>query len=177
MKKFILSLGLVSGLIFSFTGCAGNTPKTSKEVSDNVSIKYDKFKKHTEIKTDFIRVYSEFTEAVSIFYRAIIKDKQIINLQIYTYISSSKQNNFNNAVGADGSKFEVIDIDYTPEMVLKTMIHRYELGIGIPRSQLEKMINKDYEIRLYGKSKNYDFVVPKELSKGFSVKLSEYMKK
>ena len=185
MRKIILSL-LITLLMFSLSGCIGAgydlAPSSKKEVSQDITIKYDKFKKQTWIRTHFYLIGNAFTNNFPVMasYRALAKDNKLEFIQLYLKINGREWAFFNQAVGEDGYHFEFLKIDDDINVISgggqAMAIVQEHVALSVPIKQLKKMASKDYEIKIYGKRREGSFIMPKIISSAFYQKLQNINK-
>jgi len=180
MRKIVLSL-LTSLLVFGLSGCVGAgyelAPSSKQEVSQNITVKYDKFKKQTWITTSPYLIKKGFTDTFPVVasYRALTKDKKLEFIQLYLKISGTEWAFFNQAVGEDGYSFKFLKIDKDVNVISgggqAMAIVKEHVALSVPIAQLKKMASQDYEIKIYGKRREGSFTMPKIISSAFYQKL------
>jgi len=180
MKKIFLGV-LTSLLILGLSGCVGASydiaPSSKEEVSQNITVNYDKFKKQTWISTPSYLIRDGFTDTFPVVasYRALYKDNKLEFIQLYLKISGTEWAFFNQAVGEDGYSFEFLKIDKDVNVISgggqAMAIVKEHVALSVPLTQLKKMASQDYEIKIYGKRREGIFNMPKIISAAFFQKL------
>jgi len=186
MRKIIFSI-LTALLIFGLSGCAGAgyemAPSSKKEVLQETTVKYDKFKKQTLISTPPYLIRDGFTDTfpVIVGYKSIVKNNKIQFVQMYLKILGTERAFFNQAVGEDGYEFKFEEINpYEEGTTITTRSGQYSSTMTVKKEvftlfltlkQLKKMSSQDYAIKIYGKTREGDFTMPKFISSAFYQKL------
>lgn len=179
MKKSILAVSLISAFAIGFSGC-GSTPEKKSDVSNEISVEYDKFKKTTNFSTPLYLSRKGFTDRfpVKIAFRASYKQKSPEFIQIYVTRQNNEWGFFRSATGEDGTdlKLRVIsnDVERLFEVPnkyndLRTVEH---FALDIDKAYLEKMSKKNWEIKVYGKKASGVFTIPSQLSQSFLERLN-----
>lgn len=185
MKKKLLGV-LSSLLMLGLSGCVGAgydiAPSSKEVVSQNITVKYDKFKKQTWISTPSYLIRDGFTDTFPVVasYRALDKDSKLEFIQLYLKISGTEWAFFNQAVGEDGYNFEFLKIDKDVNVISgggqAMAIVKEHVALSVPITQLKKMSSKDYEIKIYGQKREGSFSMPKIISSAFYQKLQASIK-
>ena len=180
MRKIVLGL-IITLLVFGLSGCVGAgydiAPSSKKEVIQNITVKYDKFKKQTWVSTPSYLIRDGFTDTFPVVasYRALIKNNKLEFIQLYLKISGTEWAFFNQAVGEDGYSFEFLKIDKDINVISGAgqamAIVKEHVALSVPTTQLKKMTSKNYEIKIYGQRREGSFTMPKIISSAFYQKL------
>ncbi|SEL90126.1 hypothetical protein SAMN05216262_13114 [Colwellia chukchiensis] len=167
MKKLI-----TASLICLISACSTTIPDNSSNIEKNISVEHDSFKNQTWIKTPLYLSRQGFTDTfpVKISYRALLKKGELKFIQLYVTSTSPTWGFYHSAKGEDGHSFSFNKIDsiVNSELSVSTTEH---FGLTIPLSYLQKMGQKDWKIKVYGKRNEGVFVVPNSLSQAFLNKL------
>lgn len=186
MKKALLGcVVLVVGLLFS--GCMGAgydlLPDDKEEVSKSITIEHDNFKNQTWLRTPAYLIRKGMTDRFPVIatYRAVKKGDELQFIQLYLQIKGTEWAFFNEAVGEDGYRFDFVKIDKDVNSygAVKTGIVTIVdevFGLNISMEQLEKIATKDYAIKVYGKKRQGEFIMPKHISEAFLSKLKSLNK-
>jgi len=156
--------------------CGGNIPSSHEEISSKITVTKDRFKGQTWIESPLYRSRKGFTDTfpVQIKYRALYENNRMMFIQLYGTASGIDWGFFNSAYGVDGTEIEFIDIDGTVNASGGIVTTTEHFALTIPVDYLEKMSQKDWEIKVYGDRREGVFGVPKSLSKAFLNKLNCY---
>lgn len=162
--------------ILMFMGCATSIPKDSKTISDKISIKHDEFKNQTWIETPLFLSRQGFTDTfpVRLKYRALVKNNELEFIQLYVIASNVTWGFYHSAVGEDGKDLEFIKIDSEVDASAGMVTTEEHFGMEVPIEYLEKLSQKDWKIKVYGKRNEGVFIVPASLSKSFLDKVVCY---
>lgn len=169
-KNKLLAITLTSLL----SACASTTPTSTKDALSAITITNDKFNNSTTIETPLYLSRKGFTDTfpVQLKYRANYQDSKRQFIQLYITISGGDWGFYNRASGEDGSSLELVKIDNLVGSTSGIVITKEHVGLLIPMSYLSSMSAADFSIKLYGKRRSGDFVVPSSLSKAFMKKLN-----
>lgn len=171
MKPVLLLafLTMVSGCVIHIPLTPTKASSDSAKVSDEVTVRYDKFNATTTIQTPLYLSRRGFTDTfpVQLSYRAMYKDGNPLFIQLYVMVTDVDWGFYDSANGEDGHSFEFIDIDEEVSADLNMVTTKEHFGIVVPMTYLERMATKDWEIKAYGKRKQGIFVVPRSVSKAF----------
>ncbi len=182
MNKIYLGI-LTIFLMLGLSGCVGAgynlAPSSQKEVTKDITVKYDKFKKQTWISTPSYLLRDGFTDRFPVVasYRTVQKDNELKFIQLYLKITGAEWAFFNNAVGEDGYTFKFLEIDSDVNIISgggqAMAIVKEHVALSITIEQLKKMALKNYEIKIYGKRREGSFVMPKIITSAFLSKISQ----
>jgi len=180
-KKLSIVLIILSAIIMN--GCAGAgydiAPTTKQETLSGIKVNFDKFKKQTVIETPKYLIRKGFTDTfpVIVGYKAYIKNKKIVSIEMPMKILGTSASHFNEAVGEDGYKFSFAPISIENGSTLithngtlmssSTTIKKEVFSLYLTLKQLKKMSQKDYDIKVYGKTKEGVFTMPQYITKAF----------
>lgn len=165
----ILSIALISVL----AGCVSNIPTKSESISNDAIIEHDQFKGHTWIRTPLYLSRQGFTDKfpVKISWRALSKENKTQFIQLYVSKMDVEWGFYHTANGEDGYKFDFVKVDSSVNTSGGIVTTSEQFALEVPRSYLEKMTQKDWQLKVYGKRNEGVFLVPASLSKGFLEKL------
>jgi len=185
--KRIIAGALLGTLIFNLSGCAGAgyeiAPSSKKEVLQETTIQYDKFKKQTSISTPPYLIRDGFTDKfpVIVSYKSIVKNNKLQFVKMDLKILGTERAFFNQAVGEDGYEFKFEEINpYEEGTTITTRNGQYSSTTTVKKEvfslfftleELKKMTSQDYAIKVYGKTREGDFTMPKFISSAFYQKL------
>jgi len=167
---------LLITLTFLFLmGCASTTPKSSSEALSEITVVNDKFDNSTTIETPLYLSRKGFTDTfpVSLKLKAYYQGNERQFIQLYVSMVRGDWGFYERANGEDGRNLELLkitkDVDYKSSISMVTV--QEDVGLMLPFEYLQKMGNKDFSIKLYGKKDSGDFVVPSSLAKAFLQKI------
>lgn len=193
MKIKFLGLSLIGCILLSgcssmnsinanFVGY-GFMPDNQKEIDESLKIEKDNFKNITKVSTIPYAIIPEYdTEQIPIkvLYRLNVNENNKLSLlQLYFIkthsaafgLDDNKWGFYNEVVGQDGYKFDFvkidkeITIDRNPMTFNPTGVDTNEtFAININISQLIKMSDKDYSLKIYGSKKEGVVKIPKHFS-------------
>lgn len=161
-------------LVFGILGCASSVPKDTAKISNKIIIEHDKFKDLTHIETELYLSRQGFTDTfpVRLKYRAIYRSNLLETLQLYVISSNVTWGFYHSAFGVDAQELKFIKIDGLVDSSSGMVSTEEHYSLEIPKSYLEKMAGKDWEIKVYGKRNEGVFIVPATLSRTFIEKLN-----
>jgi hypothetical protein len=166
---------LAIALIF-LTACASSVPTKTKDALSAITVSYDKFDKSTSIETP---IYLSSTGLIDEFpinlkFRAVYNGTKLSFIQLYLINRSNEWSDYYRAVGEDGKELTLSIIDKVVDAsTFKSMVLTEEhVGLSISMDYLELMSNSDFSIKLYGKRRSGDFIVPSSLTEAFLQKLN-----
>ncbi|MEA2018822.1 MAG: hypothetical protein U9N59_10280 [Campylobacterota bacterium] len=166
MNKLFFST-LLFGLLFSGCGVVSSMWTTMPDsINDiNVEVDRDNFSNTTTIRT---KMYRQSTDDGENGYELVYRKNSSGTIQLVMTDHNSYLYFPYKAVGEDGYKFQFIKI--ASDIELK---YRHEtFALNIPKSQLYKMQQKDYKIKIYNKKAPDGVVtIQKQFSKAFYIKL------
>lgn len=164
----------ILGLILFFVGCASTLPKDSGTIESKVSIEHDSFKDQTWISTPLYLSRQGFTDTfpVNIKYRALYKNGRQVFIQLYVTKMDVTWGFYHSANGEDGYKFEFVKIDGDVDSSGGMVTTNEHFGLEVPASYLNKMVQKDWSVKVYGKRNEGVFIVPQQLTQAFLNKLN-----
>lgn len=181
LKRLVFGI-LTIILMLSLSGCVGAdynlAPSSKEEVTKDITVNYDKFKKQTWISTPSYLLRDGFTDRFPVVasYRTLQKNDNLKFIQLYLKISGTEWAFFNEAVGEDGYSFKFLKIDKDVNVISgggqAMALVKEHVALFVPVKQLEKMSLKNYEIKIYGKNREGSFVMPQIITSAFLSKIS-----
>lgn len=112
-------------------------------------------------------------------FRALLKNNMIHAIQLYVETNNSDWVYFNSARGEDQFEFELIKIDSDVKIhgfgEYKNVRTHEVFALDIPLEYLEKMSNKDWKIKAYGKRGDKIFTIPQKMSRPFFDHISAHL--
>ena len=162
-------------LSLALLGCAGTVPPSSSSANiGQVLIETDSFKQQTWVRTPLYLSRQGFTDKfpVQISWRALTKDGKTQLIQLYVLKVGTDWGFFHSANGEDGHKFQFTKVDGQVGNSGGMVITSEHFTLSVPRDYLQKMTQKDWQIKIYGKRDEGVFIVPAVLSNAFLQKLS-----
>lgn len=191
MKSRLLKISsiLIAGLIF--VGCAGagyqTAPSNLENATKEIKIENDKFKNMTVISTPAYLIRKGFTDTFPVIMSLKAgKDKDVYKfIKIELKIADVSSGMYYEAVGEDGYNFSFKEIDaneIVSSVKTTTVTNNYAhsntliikqdyIELYLTVEQLKKMLEKDYDIKIYGKKKEGVFSIPKHITEAFYNKL------
>ena len=169
MKKLLIVL--VTGLLIS---CISTVPKSTESAIKDIVIEHDAFSKETWIKSPLYLSRQGFTDTfpVNLSYRALYKNNKLQFIQLYVTATSVTWGFYHSANGEDGSELKFVNVDSFVDSGAGMVTTEEHFGMSFDLKYLEKMKEKDFKIKVYGKRNEGVFIVPKILSTAFYNKLS-----
>ncbi|MCW5610586.1 MAG: hypothetical protein KIS83_07885 [Rubrivivax sp.] len=171
--KFLLVLLLP----LAFLGCANTVPPSSSSANaDQVLIETDSFKQQTWVKTPLYLSRQGFTDTfpVQISWRALSKDGRTQFIQLYVLKVGTDWGFYHSANGEDGHKFQFVKVDGQVSTAGGMVTTSEHFALSVPRDYLQKITQKDWKIKVYGRRDEGVFTVPSVLSDAFYQKLVCY---
>lgn len=155
------------------TGCSSNIPTKSEAIASGATIEHDQFKGQTWIRTPLYLSRQGLTDRfpVKISWRALSKNNKIQFIQLYVTKLDVEWGFYHSANGEDGHKFNFVKVDSAVSTGGGMVTTSEDFALEIPRTYLEKMTEKDWQLKIYGKRNEGVFLVPAALSKEFLDKL------
>ena len=170
MRK-LLFLGLIL-----LQACVESTPENVQAAASDVTVEYDRFRDEELVRTPMYLSRKGFTDTfpVSISYRALRKAGSIKSLGLLVEKVDTDWGFYHSATGEDGYEFRFSKVDGKVDSVggIVTVKEYFLLNISV--AQLNKMSEKDYEIKVYGKRNSGVFVVSSAITKAFLQRLSSH---
>jgi hypothetical protein len=169
----MLRTNLIALTLILLAGCGSTVPKSTEGALGSITITHDKFNNSTSIETPLYLSRKGFTDTfpVQLKYKAFYKDSKREFIQLFVSISGGEIASYYEASGEDGSKLELVNIDSLIDSVSGIIVTKEYVGLDIPMEYLSLMGDKDFSIKIYGKRKSGDFVIPSSLTKAFIQKL------
>lgn len=156
--------------------CVSTIPENPSLISSKITINLDTFKNQTWIETPLYLSRQGFTDRfpVQIKFRALYKNDELSFIQLYVTSTNLDWGFFHSANGEDGMKLDFVKIDGVVSSNAGVVLTEEHFGLSIPKDYLTKMMEKDWQIKVYGKRNEGVFVVPSSLSKAFYDKMTCY---
>ena len=171
---------LAIALIF-LTACASSVPTKTKDALSAITVSYDKFDKSTSIETPIYLSTTGLTDEfpINLKFRAVYNGTELSFIQLYLINRSNEWSDYYKAVDEDGNELALTKIDKVLDTsTFKSMVLTEEhIGLSITMDYLKLMSNSDFSIKLFGKRRSGDFVVPSSLTKAFLQKLNCFEEK
>jgi hypothetical protein len=167
---------LAISLTLLVTSCASIAPSSTTEALSSIIVTNDKFNNSTIIETPLYLSRQGFTDTfpVSLKWKAYYIGSERQFIQLYVSMLRTDWGFYERANGEDGKSLELVkitkNVDYQSSIKMVTV--QEEVGLMLSLEYLQKMGNKDFSIKLYGKNDSGDFVVPSSLTKAFIHKIS-----
>jgi hypothetical protein len=166
----LLVVLLLNGCVINLAGIPKKAPSTLGKVSKEIMVEYDRFKDITWIKTPLYlsRHDSIGTFSIEVMFRALYKPSDTRQyLQLYVFSQSADWSFYDSAYGEDGYEFEFIRIGNDVGENIGRVSTNEQFTLMVPIEKLEKIAQKDYEIKVYGSRNEIIIKVPKQLTKAF----------
>jgi hypothetical protein len=169
------TLTLIGSMVF-LSGCTATGPTNTTEAQKSISVQYDKFNNTTKIETESYLIRKGFTDTfpVTVKYRSTYQDGNPLFIQLYVTVKNTDWGFFHSARGQDGQviKFLKITKDVEDIKTIGGMVTVDEhFALEFTYSELERLANEDYQIKVYGKKNEGVFTLPSTLSRAFLNKL------
>jgi hypothetical protein len=163
----------VAGICIVVASCATNVPKNEEAVYEQIEVERDTFKNQTWIKTPLYLSRQGFTDTfpVRLRFRALYRGGARSFIQLYVSAMDVDWGFLHSANGEDGYSFEFVEIDGIVDSSGGMVTTEEHFGLMVPLDYLERMTEKDWRIKVYGKRREGIFVVPSELSDAFLTKI------
>jgi len=167
---------LAISLTLLVTACASTAPSSTTEALSSIIVTNDKFDNSTTIETPLYLSRKGFTDTfpVSLKLKAYYQGNKRQFIQLYVSMLRTDWGFYERANGEDGRNLELVkitkDVDYKSSIKMVTV--QEDVGLMLSLEYLQKMGNKNFSIKLYGKKDSGDFIVPSSLTKAFIQKLN-----
>ncbi len=165
---------LFSISLIALTACASNAPVNTQDALSSITVTKDQFDGSTTLETPLYLSRKGFTDTfpVKLKYRAHYQGSKREFIQLYITVTNVEWGFYHSANGQDGKKLALAKIDNLVKTGGGMVTTDEHVGLLIPMDYLKSMSNADFSIKLYGKRKSGDFVVPSSLTKAFMQKLN-----
>lgn len=199
MKNQLVKIVTVSMLGLYLSGCAGagyQMPPSTKELAQKeIKVENDTFNKSLVVSTPSYLIRDGFTDTFPVILQYIlIKKDNVDTLKIALQINDIKSGMYYDAIGEDGFKFSFEPIQAGEQVSSLSTSNITRVGnvgyvntstmnvtkdsmyLYLTMEQLHKMVEINYQIKMYGKKKEGIFKIPAYISQAFYENIQNYKK-
>lgn len=177
--KTMLSMKNVYTILLPFTlvilsGCIARAPISIQKAISDITVSKDSYDNSTEIESPLYLSRKGLTDTfpVRIKLRARYEGSERSFIQLVVSVTHIDWGFYYSANGEDGTKLALTDIDKSVSAASAYYAITTEfVGLEIPMDYLESMSKTNFSIKLYGKNREGDFIVPKSMTQAFLRKL------